>query len=55
MRKVAQIYEVGLGSNILIFKTYITIYKTLIFRTYIFKFSKHSSIYKTYINSSNRQ
>ena len=28
MRKVAQIYEVGLVSNILIFKTYITIYKT---------------------------
>ena len=66
-----------LGPNILLFKTYITIYNhKLIFRTYIRKFSKHIlaytkhililrtyilnfferliSIYKTYINSSNR-
>ena len=54
LSELMQLYEAELGSNILIFKTYITIYKTLIFRTYIIKFSKHILAYTKHINSSNR-
>ena len=42
-------YDVRSGIRVLIFQTYITIYKTLIFRTYIIKFSKHILTYTTHI------
>ena len=47
--------EAELGPNILIFKTYIAIYKTYINFSYIYDqvFQTYISIYKTYINSLN--
>ena len=49
--KWVKAYEVELGLNILIFKTYITISlkHILIFRTYIIKFSKHILLYTKHI------